>query len=101
MTTGFVPVPLRSLEANVTTLPDNRTVYYNAALAMSKQRRQAKQPSMWVATHDLPRGAPHPFYARTHPHDPDAKITKMKDGRTHLANKAELPCTSRAARSSA
>jgi len=21
----------------------------------------------------------------THPHDPDAKITKMKDGRTHLA----------------
>jgi transposase len=26
---------------------------------------------------------------RTHPHDPDAKITKMKDGRTHLAHKAE------------
>jgi transposase len=25
----------------------------------------------------------------THPHDPDAKITKMKDGRTHLAHKAE------------
>src|SRR5262249_51277279 len=25
----------------------------------------------------------------THPHDPDAKITKMKDGRTHLARKAE------------
>jgi transposase len=24
-----------------------------------------------------------------HPHDPDAKITKMKDGRTHLADKAE------------
>ena len=24
----------------------------------------------------------------THPHDPDAKITKMKDGRTHLARKA-------------
>ncbi len=23
-----------------------------------------------------------------HPHDPDAKITKMKDGRTHLAHKA-------------
>jgi hypothetical protein len=23
------------------------------------------------------------------PHDPDAKITKMKDGRTHLAHKAE------------
>jgi hypothetical protein len=25
----------------------------------------------------------------THPHDPDAKITKMKDGRTRLAHKAE------------
>jgi transposase len=25
----------------------------------------------------------------THTHDPDAKITKMKDGRTHLAHKAE------------
>ena len=25
----------------------------------------------------------------THPQDPDAKITKMKDGRTHLAHTAE------------
>jgi transposase len=25
----------------------------------------------------------------THPHDPDARLTKMKDGRTHLAHKAE------------
>ena len=25
----------------------------------------------------------------THPHDPDAKITKMKDGRTHVAHTAE------------
>ena len=25
----------------------------------------------------------------THPQDPDARITKMKDGRTHLAHKAE------------
>jgi hypothetical protein len=25
----------------------------------------------------------------THPHDPDAKIAKMKDARTHLAHKAE------------
>jgi len=25
----------------------------------------------------------------THPHDPDARIMKMKDGRTHLAHKAE------------
>ena len=27
--------------------------------------------------------------AWTHPHDPEARITKMKDGRTHLAHKAE------------
>ena len=27
--------------------------------------------------------------AMGHPHDPDARITKMKDGRTHLAHKAE------------
>ena len=25
----------------------------------------------------------------THPHDPDAKVAKMKDGRTHLAHKAD------------
>ena len=25
----------------------------------------------------------------THPRDPDARVTKMKDGRTHLAHKAE------------
>jgi transposase len=27
----------------------------------------------------------------THPHDPDARITKMKDGRTHLAHKRAIP----------
>jgi transposase len=36
----------------------------------------------------------------THPHDPDAKITKMKDGRTHLAHKASTRSISRRARSS-
>jgi Transposase domain (DUF772) len=37
----------------------------------------------------------------THPHDPDAKITKMKDGRTHLAHKASTRWISRPAQSSA
>src|SRR3954467_5122622 len=37
----------------------------------------------------------------THPHDPDAKITKMKDGRTHLAHKAEHAIDLETARSSA
>jgi transposase len=33
-------------------------------MAMGKRRRRPKQASMWVATHDLPRSAAHPFYAR-------------------------------------
>jgi transposase len=33
-------------------------------MAMGKRRRRPKQTSMWVATHDLPRSAAHPFYAR-------------------------------------
>ena len=33
-------------------------------MAMGKRRRDAKQASMWVATHDLPRRAAHPFYKR-------------------------------------
>ena len=36
----------------------------------------------------------------THPHDPDAKITKMKEGRTHLAHKAEHVVDLETARSS-
>ena len=37
----------------------------------------------------------------THPQDPDAKITKMKDGRTHLATRRSTRWTWRRARSSA
>jgi transposase len=33
-------------------------------MAMGKRQRYAKQRSMWVATHDLPRSAAHPFYTR-------------------------------------
>jgi transposase len=32
----------------------------------------------------------------THPHDPDAKITKMKDGRTHLAHPSTPSISTRA-----
>jgi len=32
-------------------------------MAMGK-RRHAKQPTMWVASQDLPRTAAHPFYRR-------------------------------------
>jgi transposase len=33
-------------------------------MAMGKRKRHTKQPSMWVATQDLPRTAAHPFYTR-------------------------------------
>ena len=33
-------------------------------MAMGKRRRRGRQPSMWVATSDLPRSAGHPFYER-------------------------------------
>jgi hypothetical protein len=33
-------------------------------MAMGKRRRRAKQPSMWIATQDLPRSAAHPFSTR-------------------------------------
>ena len=36
----------------------------------------------------------------THPHDPDAKITKMKDGRTHWRTRPSTPSISRPERSS-
>ena len=31
---------------------------------MGKRRRRGCQPSMWVASSDLPRSADHPFYER-------------------------------------
>jgi transposase len=33
-------------------------------MAVGKRKRHTKQPSMWVATQDLPRTAAHPFYTR-------------------------------------
>jgi hypothetical protein len=39
-------------------------VYCTRRMAMGKRRRRMRQPSMWVATHDLPRSASHPFYTR-------------------------------------
>jgi hypothetical protein len=33
-------------------------------MAMGKRRQRPTQPSIWVATQDLPRSAAHPFYAR-------------------------------------
>ena len=44
-----------------------RFAYPSAVLlpmAMGKRRRRGRQPSMWVASSDLPRSADHPFYER-------------------------------------
>src|SRR5262245_13327569 len=47
-------------------------------MAMGKQRRHAKQTSIWVATNDLPRSAAHPFYTQLNlilnQHDFDAYV---------------------------
>ena len=42
-----------------------------------------------LARFDRPRKTKTANADWTHPHDPDARVTKMKDGRTHLAHKAE------------
>jgi hypothetical protein len=50
-------------------------------MAMGKRKRQAKQASMSVATHDLPRSAAHPFYARLNQildqHDFDGVVEQL------------------------
>ena len=33
-------------------------------MAMGKRHRRGRQPSMWVASSDLPRSGGHPFYER-------------------------------------
>jgi hypothetical protein len=33
-------------------------------MAMGKRRRRLNRTSLWVATQDLPRTGPHPFYSR-------------------------------------
>jgi transposase len=40
------------------------SAYSVSPMAMGKRRPHAKQASMWVVTHDLPRSTAHPFYAR-------------------------------------
>ena len=57
----------------------------------ARRRRRASRPRRattwrgWIASG---RRRPRTKTGRT-PHDPDAKVAKMKDGRTHLAHKAE------------
>ena len=75
---------------------------YAAARASSENRRRRSQGKDRRSDHEF-RSIHKRLLARldrkrkkkasnddwTHLHDPDAKITKMKDGRTHLAHRAE------------
>ncbi len=50
-------------------------------MAMGKRKRHAKQPSMGMATHDLPCSAAHPFYTRLNQildtHDFDGYVERL------------------------
>jgi hypothetical protein len=54
-----------------------------------RRERNSCQPGPILARIDRKRKKKGSNDDWKHPHDPDAKITKMKDGRTHLAHKAE------------
>jgi hypothetical protein len=44
-------------------IDDDHLLYYTRRMAMGKSKRD-RQPTMWVATTDLPTAASHPFYRR-------------------------------------
>ncbi len=49
-------------------------------MAMGKRKRRSRQPSMWVATQDLPRSAAHPFYRRLNRLLDDAQFDAFVEG---------------------
>ncbi len=85
---------------------DATTLEANAALRSIVRRDTGEEYEAWLTQLAAASGIATPTRAElarfdrtrkkkgsnddwTHPQDPDAKITKMKDGRTHLAHKAE------------
>jgi transposase len=68
---------------------DATTLEANAALRSIVRRDTGESYEQFLARIDRNRKKKGSNDEWTHPHDPDAKITKMKDGRTHLAHKAE------------
>ena len=85
---------------------DATTLEANAAMRAIVRRDTGEAYEAWLTRLAEASGIPTPTRAElarfdrkrkkkgsnddwTHPHDPDAKITKMKDGRTHLAHTAE------------
>ena len=85
---------------------DATTLEANAALRSIVRRDTGEEYEAWLTRLAVASGIATPTRAElarfdrkrkkkganddwTNPHDPDAKITKMKDGRTHLAHTAE------------
>ena len=85
---------------------DATTLEANAAMRSIVRRETGDGYDAWLTRLAEASGIPTPTRAElarfdrtrkkkgsnddwTHPHDPDAKIAKMKDGRTHLAHAAE------------
>ena len=85
---------------------DATTLEANAALRSIVRRDTGEEYEAWLTRLAAASGIATPTRAElarfdrkrkkkgsnddwTNPHDPDAKITKMKDGRTHLAHTAE------------
>src|ERR671935_1171141 len=48
---------------DVDQLRHTRELYYTSPMSMGKRKRD-RQPTMWVATTQLPTAASHPFYRR-------------------------------------
>jgi len=60
-----------------------------AERSCSKERRLAWTRRRWKPTRPCKRSKKGSNDDWTHPHHPDERITKIKDGRTHLAHKVE------------
>jgi transposase len=88
-----IGVDATTLEANAALRSivrrDDGTSYQEFLVELAKQSGIETPTRADIAKLDRKRAKKGSNDDWKHPHDPDAKITKMKDGRTHLAHKAE------------
>lgn len=88
-----VSVDATTLEANAalkSIVRRDSGLKYEEYLKQLMQAEGVENPTReQVARFDRKRKKKGSNHEWKHPHDPDARITKMKDGRTHLAHKAE------------
>jgi transposase len=68
---------------------DNGQGYHEFLVQLAKESGIATPTREQLARLDRKRAKKGSNQDWVNPHDPDARITKMKDGRTHLAHKAE------------